>query len=129
MGTALEIFGESTAGLLGYGFIYTNKESLSIGTGALLEDLIESGINVNDMLDRFKAHPAIAPLIAAGRRSSTRVTSSRKGATTGCRRFADGAVVVGDAAQLVNPAESGGRQSGDALGQAGGAGHHRGQSE
>ena len=64
LGTALEIFGESTAGLLGYGFIYTNKESLSIGTGALLEDLIESGINVNDMLDRFKAHPAIAPLVA-----------------------------------------------------------------
>ena len=54
LGAALEIFGESTGGLLGYGFIYTNKESLSIGTGALLEDLILTGINVNDMLDRFK---------------------------------------------------------------------------
>src|SRR3712207_7894816 len=30
LGTALEIFGESTWGLLGYGFIYTNKESLSV---------------------------------------------------------------------------------------------------
>src|SRR3712207_2937640 len=104
MGTALEIFGESTSGLLGYGFIYTNKESLSIGTGALLEDLIESGFNVNDMLDRFKAHPAIAPLISGG---ETLEYSGRLIPEGGYNRlpqvFADGAVVVGDAAQLVNP--------------------------
>ena len=103
-GTALEIFGESTAGLLGYGFIYTNKESLSIGTGALLEDLIETGINVNDMLDRFKAHPAIAPLIAGG---ETIEYSGHLIPEGGYNRlpqvFADGAVVIGDAAQLVNP--------------------------
>ncbi|MBW3632571.1 MAG: FAD-binding protein [Chloroflexi bacterium] len=103
-GTALEIFGESTAGLLGYGFIYTNKESLSIGTGALLEDLIETGINVNDMLDRFKAHPAIAPLIAGG---ETIEYSGHLIPEAGYNRlpqvFADGAVVIGDAAQLVNP--------------------------
>ncbi|HET7092800.1 MAG TPA: FAD-dependent oxidoreductase, partial [Thermomicrobiales bacterium] len=66
MGTAYEIFGESTMGLLGYGFIYTNKESLSIGTGALLSDLIVTGYNVNDMLDRFKRHPAVAPVLAGG---------------------------------------------------------------
>ena len=104
LGTALEIFGESTAGLLGYGFIYTNKESLSIGTGALLEDLIESGLNVNDMLDRFKAHPAIAPLIAGG---ETLEYSAHLIPEGGYNRlpqvYADGAVVVGDAAQLVNP--------------------------
>jgi electron transfer flavoprotein-quinone oxidoreductase len=104
MGTALEIFGESTAGLLGYGFIYTNKESLSIGTGVLLEDLISSGLNVNDMLDRFKAHSAIAPLIAGG---ETLEYSAHLIPEGGYNRlpqvFADGAVVVGDAAQLVNP--------------------------
>jgi electron transfer flavoprotein-quinone oxidoreductase len=104
LGTALEIFGESTAGLLGYGFIYTNRESLSIGTGALLEDLIESGLNVNDMLDRFKAHPAIAPLISGG---ETLEYSGHLIPEGGYKRlpqvFADGAVVVGDAAQLVNP--------------------------
>lgn len=104
MGTALEIFGESTAGLLGYGFIYTNKESLSIGTGALLEDLIETGLNVNDILDRFKAHPAIAPLIAGG---ETLEYSGHLIPEGGYNRlpqvYADGAVVIGDAAQLVNP--------------------------
>lgn len=104
LGTALEIFGESTAGLLGYGFIYTNKESLSIGTGALLHDLIETGRNVNDMLDTFKAHPAIAPLIADG---ETLEYSAHLIPEAGYKRlprlFADGAVVVGDAAQLINP--------------------------
>jgi len=35
-GVAIEAFGAATGGLLGYGFIYTNRETLSIGTGALL---------------------------------------------------------------------------------------------
>jgi electron transfer flavoprotein-quinone oxidoreductase len=104
MGAAYEIFGESTWGLLGYGFIYTNKESISIGTGALLQDLIESGRNVNDMLDRFKRHPAIAPLIAGG---ETIEYAAHLIPELNVERlpqvYADGVVVVGDAAGLLNP--------------------------
>ena len=104
LGTAYEIFGESTWNLLGYGFIYTNRETLSIGTGALLQDLITSGKNVNDMLDRFKKHPAIAPLIAGG---ETIEYAAHLIPEFGYKRlpklFADGVLVVGDAAGLVNP--------------------------
>lgn len=104
MGTAYEIFGESTWGMLGYGFIYTNKTSLSIGTGALLQDLIESGRNVNDMLDRFKRHPAIAPLIKGG---ETIEYSAHLIPEGGFKRlpqlYADNVLVIGDAAGLVNP--------------------------
>jgi electron transfer flavoprotein-quinone oxidoreductase len=104
MGTAYEIFGESTWGMLGYGFIYTNKASISIGTGALLQDLIDSGRNVNDMLDRFKKHPAIAPLIAGG---ETVEYSAHLIPEFGYkhlpRLYADGVLLVGDAAGLVNP--------------------------
>ncbi|HEY8447095.1 MAG TPA: FAD-dependent oxidoreductase [Thermomicrobiales bacterium] len=104
MGAAYEIFGESTWGLLGYGFIYTNKESISIGTGALLHDLIESGINVNDMLDRFKQHPAIAPLIAGGETIEYSAHLIPEGGYDRLPKlYADGVVVVGDAAGLVNP--------------------------
>lgn len=104
LGTALEIFGESTSGLLGYGFIYTNKESVSIGTGALLHDLIETGRNVNDILDAFKAHPAIAPLIADGETLEYSAHLIPEGGYNRLPRlFTDGAVVVGDAAQFVNP--------------------------
>lgn len=104
LGTALEIFGESTWGMLGYGFIYTNKESLSIGTGALLQDLIDSGRNVNDMLDRFKQHPAIAPLIEGGETVEYAAHLIPEGGYKWMPRlFTDGAVVVGDAAGFVNP--------------------------
>jgi len=104
LGTAYEIFGESTWGLLGYGFIYTNKESISIGTGALLQDLIETGINVNDMLDRFKRHPAITPLIAGGETIEYSAHLIPEGGFDRLPQlYADGAVVVGDAAGLVNP--------------------------
>ncbi|MDQ3780936.1 MAG: FAD-dependent oxidoreductase [Chloroflexota bacterium] len=104
LGTALEIFGESTWGLLGYGFIYTNNESLSIGTGALLEDLIRTGINVNDMLDRFKRHPAIAPLIAGAETVEYSAHLIPEGGYNRLSRlYADGVVLVGDAAGFVNP--------------------------
>jgi electron transfer flavoprotein-quinone oxidoreductase len=104
LGTAYEIFGESTWGLLGYGFIYTNKESISIGTGALLHDLIESGINVNDMLDRFKCHPAITPLLAGGETIEYSAHLIPEGGLDRLPQlYADGVVVVGDAAGFVNP--------------------------
>ncbi len=104
LGTALEIFGESTCGLLGYGFIYTNKESISIGTGALLGDLVESGHNVNDMLDRFKRHPAIAPMVAGGETVEYSAHLIPEGGYNRMPQvYADGVVVVGDAAGFVNP--------------------------
>ncbi len=103
-GAALEIFGESTWGMLGYGFIYTNKDSLSIGTGALLSDLMTSGRNVNDMLDRFKAHPAIQPLIEGAELEEYAAHLIPEG---GFKRlptlYGDGVMLVGDAAGLVNP--------------------------
>jgi electron transfer flavoprotein-quinone oxidoreductase len=104
LGTAMEIFGKSTAGLLGYGFIYTNRESLSIGTGALLSDLIETGYNVNDMLNDFKQHPAIAPMIAGGETVEYSAHLIPEGGWNAMPRlYTDGAVLVGDAAGLLNP--------------------------
>ena len=104
LGVAMEVFGQSTRGLLGYGFIYTNRDTLSIGTGALLSDLIESGINVSDMLNEFKAHPAIAPMLAGGETVEYSAHLIPEGGWKALPRlFSDGALVVGDAAGLVNP--------------------------
>ncbi len=104
LGVAMEIFGRSTAGLLGYGFIYTNRESISIGTGALLSDLITSGLNVNDMLNDFKEHPAIAPMLAGGEMTEYSAHLIPEGGWNSLPRlYTDGALVVGDAAGLVNP--------------------------
>ena len=104
LGVAMEIFGASTAYLLGYGFIYTNKSSLSIGTGALLSGLIESGLNVSDVLNRFKAHPSIAPLIAGGKtvEYAAKLIPER-GWQAMPTLYADGLLVAGDAAMFSNP--------------------------
>jgi electron transfer flavoprotein-quinone oxidoreductase len=48
-GTAMELFGDATFGMMGYGFIYTNRDTLSVGVGVLLSDLIERKINPNDL--------------------------------------------------------------------------------
>ncbi|MDI3341927.1 MAG: FAD-dependent oxidoreductase [Sphaerobacter sp.] len=103
-GVAMEVFGKSTQGLLGYGFIYTNKDTVSIGTGALLSDLIETGLNVSDILNAFKAHPCIAPMLEGGELVEYSAHLIPEGGWRSLPRlFTDGAVVVGDAAGLLNP--------------------------
>jgi electron transfer flavoprotein-quinone oxidoreductase len=102
-GVAMEIFGQSTSYLLGYGFIYTNKSTLSIGTGALLSDLIESKLNVADMLNRFKQHPSIVPLLAGGDVIEYSAHLIPEGGWNSLPAlYIDGALVAGDAAMMVN---------------------------
>jgi electron transfer flavoprotein-quinone oxidoreductase len=103
-GGAMEIFGQSTSYLLGYGFIYTNKNTLSIGTGALLSDLKETGHNVSDMMNTFKSHPSIAPLIEGGEMIEYSAHLIPEGGWHSLPSlYIDGALLVGDAAMLVNP--------------------------
>lgn len=103
-GVAIEAFGASTGGLLGYGFIYTNRETLSIGTGALLSDLIAHEVNVSDLLERFKRHPAIAPLLEGAELVEYSAHLIPEGGWRAMPAlFADGVLVVGDAAGFVNP--------------------------
>ena len=66
-GVAWMIAGEPTGGAVGGGFLYTNKNSISLGTVVTLSD-IGSGKNVKvpDMVERFKSNPIIAPLIQGG---------------------------------------------------------------
>src|SRR5690606_19423098 len=64
----------------------------------------ETGYNVSDMLDEFKAHPAIVPLIEGGELVEYTAHLIPEGGWHAMPRlFTDGAVVVGDAAGLLNP--------------------------
>ena len=65
-GCIYEIFGGPMLGMLGLGFMYTNKSSVSIGLGVTLSELIDRGIKPYDLLDKLKKHPEIAPLIKDG---------------------------------------------------------------
>jgi electron transfer flavoprotein-quinone oxidoreductase len=53
-----------TEGIHGGGFLYTNEDSVSLGIVATVGDVDYSGVSVVQMLENFKEHPAIRPLIA-----------------------------------------------------------------
>ncbi|HXY44066.1 MAG TPA: FAD-dependent oxidoreductase [Acidimicrobiales bacterium] len=62
-GADFEILG-GTGGVGGGGFLYTNRETLSVGLVLSLPALTESGRRPEEILAEFKAHPALAPLVA-----------------------------------------------------------------
>ena len=66
-GTACLFAGSATDGLMGGGFLYTNKNSLSLGLVCGLHHLKEAKKSVPQMLEDFKQHSAVAPLIAGGK--------------------------------------------------------------
>jgi electron transfer flavoprotein-quinone oxidoreductase len=49
--------------MLGYSFLYTNKESISFGVGAKLSHFQKTGIRPPDLLEYAKAHPMIRRLL------------------------------------------------------------------
>ncbi|MCB2211339.1 FAD-dependent oxidoreductase [bacterium] len=65
-GVAMEYFGEPVKGFFGMGFVYTNQESVSIGLGLTVHDLITSKETLNDFLEHFKNLPTIRKLIEGG---------------------------------------------------------------
>jgi electron transfer flavoprotein-quinone oxidoreductase len=65
-GAAYAVVGDCTQGVAGGGFLYTNKESLSIGVVLRLDDLARSGKSSSSIHDHFLEHPAIAPYLEGG---------------------------------------------------------------
>lgn len=62
-GVSMEFFGEAVKGMMGYGFLYTNRNSISIGIGCMIEDFMKKNISAYELLDNFKEHPCVAPYI------------------------------------------------------------------
>jgi electron transfer flavoprotein-quinone oxidoreductase len=66
-GAAWLVAGDPTGGAMGGGILYTNRESISLGTVVTLADIGRgAGLRVPEMVERFRAHPVIAPLIRGG---------------------------------------------------------------
>ena len=62
-GVDVEILG-CTRGIPGGGFIYTNRDTLSVGVVVSVQNLAESKIRPEELIADLKAHPAIAPWVA-----------------------------------------------------------------
>ena len=67
-GAAWLIAGDSTKGTFGGGFMYTTRESISLGVVAGIEATATHGrAPVYQMLEDLKSHDAVAPLIQGGK--------------------------------------------------------------
>jgi len=67
-GAARLFIGEVTKGMFGGGFLYTNKESVSLGIVVGIEDMMDQGgsLEAPVLMEAFKARPEIACLIRGG---------------------------------------------------------------
>ncbi len=99
----MEFFADAVSGMVGGGFIYTNKETLSVGIACSVDAFIEKKIVPNDLLERFKSHPSISRLIRKGETLEYSGHMIPEGGYKQVPRIiSDGFLLVGDAAHLVN---------------------------
>lgn len=102
-GCIYEIFGGPMLGMLGLAFIYTNKNSVTIGLGVTLNELVERGLRPYELLDRLKKHPTIEPLLKDGVLEEYSAHLIPEGGYNSIPQLSsDGVMIVGDAGMLVN---------------------------
>jgi electron transfer flavoprotein-quinone oxidoreductase len=102
-GAVIEAIGTISRGMVGLGFIYANKESVSIGMGCLVSGFEKTGETPYGLLERFKQHPSVAPLLEGSEVKEYAAHLIPEGGYNAIPQLCgDGWVVVGDAAQLNN---------------------------
>ena len=102
-GASIELYANASWGMVGTGFIYTNRDTLSIGCGALLSQLVERQVTPDDLLEHMKSHPAVAPLLAGGETREFLAHLIPEGGLRAMPKLSThGMLVVGDAAMMVN---------------------------
>jgi electron transfer flavoprotein-quinone oxidoreductase len=106
-GVVIELMGTVTEGMVGTGFLYTNKDSLTIGVGCLLSDFKANPKRTTPyaLLEKLKRHPSIAPLIEGGEMKEYCAHLIPEGGFHAVPRVhGDGWMIVGDSGGFVNAA-------------------------
>ncbi|MCX5779088.1 MAG: FAD-dependent oxidoreductase [Elusimicrobia bacterium] len=102
-GVTIEFMGEFLKGMVGTGFIYTNKTTLSVGIGCLLSDWVDNGVSPYDLIEDLKSHPVVRPLLQKGTVKEYLAHLIPEGGYRSLPPlYTDGMLVTGDAAMLVN---------------------------
>ena len=104
-GVVIEMVGKITDGMMGTGFLYTNKESLTIGIGCMLGDF-KGSVNKTSpyaLLEKLKQHPSIAPLIQGGEMKEYAAHLIPEGGFYAIPKvYGNGWMIVGDSGGFVN---------------------------
>jgi electron transfer flavoprotein-quinone oxidoreductase len=100
-GMTYEFIGSVTGEAYGGGFLYTNRDSLSLGIVAQLASLAEKRLKPYELLDEFKRHPFIEPLLKGGvvKEYSAHMIPEA-GERMMPKLYTNGLLLVGDAAAL-----------------------------
>lgn len=102
-GSIHEIFGDPMLGMLGLGYVYTNKETVSIGLGISLDELAQRKLKPYELLDSIKSHPVFKPLLKGGELVEYSAHLIPEGGYNKVPKlYSHGVLVVGDSAMLVN---------------------------
>lgn len=98
-GVAQSFIGEATRGMEGGAFLYTNMSSLSLGVVVSLNSLQNRKISIAEVLDDFKNHPHIRPVIdGATLKEYSGHLIPDEGFNMVPRLYGNGLLVAGDAA-------------------------------
>jgi electron transfer flavoprotein-quinone oxidoreductase len=106
-GVVVEMMGTVTEGMVGTGFLYTNKDSLTIGVGCMLSDFKANPKRTAPyaLLEKLKRHPSVAPLIEGGEMKEYCAHLIPEGGFHAVPKvYGEGWMIVGDSGGFVNAA-------------------------
>ncbi|WP_449370404.1 FAD-dependent monooxygenase [Thiomonas sp.] len=106
-GVVIELVGKVTEGMVGTAFLYTNKESLTIGIGCMLDGFKSNPNRTTPyaLLEKLKRHPSIAPLIEGGEMKEYCAHLIPEGGFHAIPKlYGAGWMIVGDSGGFVNAA-------------------------
>ncbi len=102
-GCACKVIGGPLKDMFALGFMYTNKDTISIGFGVGLDELKKRKVTPYEILDEMKEHPTIARFIKDGVTVEYSAHMIPECTMSSIPKLYDNRVmVVGDAAKLVN---------------------------
>jgi electron transfer flavoprotein-quinone oxidoreductase len=102
-GVVIEMVGKITKGMMGTGFLYTNRESVTVGVGCMLSDFKNQKVTPYELLEQMKQHPSIQPMLAGGEmKEYTAHLIPEGGFNAMPDLYGDGWMIVGDAGMFVN---------------------------
>src|SRR5580692_11758282 len=98
------MIGDITKGMLGYAFMYTNKDTIALGLGCAVDDFQRTNIKPYDLLEELKRHPLIRRYIQGSKSVEYSAHLIPEGGFNSMPPlYADGMLLAGDAAQMINP--------------------------
>jgi electron transfer flavoprotein-quinone oxidoreductase len=102
-GMSNEFVGWATDGVEGGGFLYTNRDTISLGLVLGIKDMRDKQKAPHDILNHFKSHPTIADIIKDGEvvEYSAHVVSSGDKRAMPKELYKDGILLAGESANLL----------------------------